>query len=304
MSNKTQRRRPTKTGKTRKIKQNGDVCSPAGGGNSAGEYTCYSVPALRSMRNSWNSRRPDMPINSNEPAEIWSFLYKRMSNTCDSEKCWLRHKFLTNNIDNETLQYTFAPDAPHSWSRNPTEWLTSSDIERVMAHFEHVYPSFVFIGPSPIDFDTRFENRECVWDELCAFNLKSYIARGKTKIGIIFNTDPHNKSGEHWISMFINIATQKPYIFFFDSTGDPPPSEIKNFSNRILNQADKMGLKMYYIENHPFEHQKGDSECGVYSLYMISQILSGEKTPETFKNKRISDAEMKNMRSEFFNLPS
>ena len=35
------------------------------------------------------------------------------------------------------------------------------------------------------------------------------MKRGKTKIGIIFNTDPHDKPGQHWISMFINIKKKK-----------------------------------------------------------------------------------------------
>ena len=37
------------------------------------------------------------------------------------------------------------------------------------------------------------------------------------KIGIIFNTDPHNKSGSHWISLFIDV--KKKIICFFDSVG-------------------------------------------------------------------------------------
>ena len=38
--------------------------------------------------------------------------------------------------------------------------------------------------------------------------VKEQIKNKKTKIVIIFNTDPHNKPGQHWISMFINIKTK------------------------------------------------------------------------------------------------
>jgi len=303
MTEKTRRRRQTKAGRTRKVKPEPVVCSPASD-NSAGPYTCYSAPALTSMRNAWNSRRPDAPIKSDDPADIWRTLHTRMSTTCDTEKCWLRHKFLTSGIDRETLQYTFAPEAPRSWSKDPNEWLTSSDIEQVMSHFEHVHKSFVFLGPSPIDFDTRVEYGECVWNELCAFSLKSFLKRGKSKIGIVFNTDPHNKDGEHWISMFVDAACREPYVFFFDSTGDPPPPEVTKLADKIVKQARDLGIKMKYYENHPFEHQKGDTECGIYSLYMISQLLRGEKTHHSFKKERITDADMERMRGEFFNLPS
>ena len=33
---------------------------------------------------------------------------------------------------------------------------------------------------------------QCVWNDLCNFNLETYIKKGKNKIGIIFNTDPHH----------------------------------------------------------------------------------------------------------------
>ena len=51
----------------------------------------------------------------------------------------------------------------------------------------------------------------------CKFDLKDYLKEGKNKIGIVFNMDPHYKSGSHWISLFINV--KKKVIFFFDSVG-------------------------------------------------------------------------------------
>ena len=297
----TKRYRQHKTQQTRKVKQNSVVCSPARN-DAAGSYTCYSTNALKSLKTAWNTRRPDAPIDSDEPTDIWKSLYKRMSNTCDTEKCWLRHKFLTSGIDNETLQYTFAPEAPSSWSKNPNEWLSNVDIAQVMSHFEYMHKSFAFIGPSPIDFDKRFQHGECVWNELCAFDIKDFLKRGKSKIGIVFNTDPHDKAGEHWISMFIDVSAQKPFVFFFDSSGDPPVLEVSKFSEKVLQQAKNLEIVMEYHENHPFEHQKGNTECGMYSIYMISKILRGEKTPISFKKERITDEEMTRMRREFFNI--
>lgn len=110
------------------------------------------------------------------------------------------------------MEDSFAPVSPPEWKKNPHEWLSSIDINDVMKQYEKAYNSFDFIGPSPIDFDTRKMYGECVWDELCNFNLKEQIKNGKTKIGIIFNTDPHNKSGQHWISMFINIKKKRKYF--------------------------------------------------------------------------------------------
>ena len=291
---------PDKSMSTRKNKKKKSVCSRAIKKNG---QTCYSNKALEDMKRIWNMRRPDMKITGSNPTEIWKALRERMSNTCSTERCWIRHKIISSGLDEETLQYTFAPEAPKSWSQNPTEWLTNYDIEKVMYQYEHHYPSFLFIGPTPIDFDTRKDHGKCVWDELCMFDLSYHIRRGKNKIGIVFNTDPHDKDGEHWISVFIDASSKSPFVFFFDSAGDPPPKEVKLLSERILSQARDIGLNMKYYENHPFEHQKGDTECGVYSIYMISEVLIGRKKPMDFKKRVVSDIEMQKLRDKLFNKP-
>ena len=43
------------------------------------------------------------------------------------------------------------------------------------------------------------------------FSLTNTIKKGKRLIGIIFNTDPHDKDGEHWICVFIH--TKKASLF-------------------------------------------------------------------------------------------
>ena len=41
---------------------------------------------------------------------------------------------------------------------------------------ENKYPNFQFIGPSPIDYDTRVDDsNKCVWNELCRFNLLDFL---------------------------------------------------------------------------------------------------------------------------------
>ena len=79
---------------------------------------------------------------------------------------------MENNLNNELLQYTFAPKSPYSWKENPTTWLNSLDIENVMMQYERQYSNFEFIGPSPIDYNTKKLYGECVWNELCNFQFK------------------------------------------------------------------------------------------------------------------------------------
>ena len=76
---------------------------------------------------------------------------------------------------------SFAPESPPEWKKNPNEWLSSIDIIDVMKQYEKAYKCFDFIGPSPIDFDTRKLYGECVWNELCNFNIADQLKNGKTK---------------------------------------------------------------------------------------------------------------------------
>ena len=216
-------------------------------------YTCFSEDSLFKLKNLWNKRHPDSLIRTNDPKIIWSELKSKMYNVCNNEKCWLRQKFVSNNLDSSLLNYTFAPDSPEKWNKNPNEWLTSLDIENVMKQQEYYNKDFLFIGPSPINFDFQQLYGECIWNELCRFNLLDHIKNGKNKIGVIFNTDPHYLSGSHWISLFINIPEE--YIFFFDSNGDETPKEVQTLINRIYQQGQSLNINFKVIENK-VEHQK------------------------------------------------
>ena len=207
--NKRRRARLQKTKKNKQKKMKKLVCSPMA---KKKDYTCYSDHALMRMRELWNARHPDVKIHDDTPNKIWHALRENMQNVCNVESCWLRQQFLENKLDAELVSYTFAPTAPKEWHTNPNEWLTSVDLEKVMKQYEKKFHCFNFIGPSPIDFDEHIMHGECVWRELCEFDLATELKKGKNKIGIIFNIDPHYKPGSHWVSMFIDVK-KTLYIF-------------------------------------------------------------------------------------------
>tara|TARA_A100001015_G_scaffold320528_1_gene447237 strand:+ start:290 stop:1207 length:918 start_codon:yes stop_codon:yes gene_type:complete len=269
-------------------------CSPDPNKES---YSCYNKNSLLKLKKYWNLRHKKNQIKSNDPKEIWNSLKENMNSSCNRESCWLRSKFMEGNLDTSLLNYTFAPKAPEIWNKNPNQWLTSIDIQKVMKQYENYYKCFEFLGPSPIDFDYHKLYGECIWEELCKFNLSDMIKRNKNKIGIIFNTDPHNKSGEHWIAQFIDI--KKKIIVFFDSNGDKPPKEIEKLTEKIINQGNQLGISFTSIINE-IEHQKTDSECGMYCLYFIVEMLK-DKDPNYFLKSRIPDKEVFDLRSEYFN---
>ena len=263
-------------------------------------YSCYSDSVLLKLKTYWNMRHPSLKITSNNPREIHQKLSYLMRETCSNEACWLKQT-LQLGMSNRYLDESFAPSQPKEWEKNPNEWLSSLDIMKVMKQYEKAYPCFEFIGPSPIDFDTKIYDSKCVWEELCNFNIENQIKKGKTKIGIIFNTDPHNKPGQHWISLFINI--RKKLIFFFDSNGTEPPREINNLVSRIIKQGFSMKppIKFKFDSNEGIEHQYGNTECGIYSLYFIINLLEDKMTTNYLKTHKLNDKYIERFRNIYFN---
>jgi hypothetical protein len=267
--------------------------------NELNMFSCYTDKSLFKLRDLWNTKHPDSPIKSNNGKEIHQLLSKYMNNVCETEACWLNQNFINSKDVKNIESESFAPEQPDEWDKKPNEWLTSMDIIKVMKQYEKAYKCFQFIGPTPIDFDKKMAFGECVWEELCNFNIENQIKNGKFKIGIVFNTDTHDKSGQHWISMFINI--KKAQIFFFDSVGDKATPEIKKFVERVKEQGAKLNIKFEYDENHPVEHQYGNTECGIYSIFFIVHMLQDKITEDYLKSHILKDKYMSEFRAKYFN---
>ena len=274
-------------------------CSPKEK-NKINDYTCYTDESLYKLRDLWNARHPDNVIQSGQPKEIWQILNNYMSNVCNKESCWLKQNFAAGKID-EDVKESFAPESPKEWKKNPNEWLSSVDISRVMKQYEKAYKCFEFIGPSPIDFNSKKLYGECVWDELCHFNLYEQLKKGKTKIGIIFNLDPHYLNGSHWVSLFINV--KKANIFFFDSAGSKIPRLIMEFVNKVIEQGQMNNPKINFMfdQNYPVEHQYGNTECGIYSIFFIVHMLEDKITEHYLKTHILKDKYMEKFRKIYFN---
>ena len=278
-------------------------CSPKPK-NQLNAFTCYTTASLRLLKQKWNARHPDSLITSDNAREIHTKLGHYLRNVCQTESCWMTKMGVGGD-----LKHDFAPVSPSTWKQNPNEWLSSVDINKVMKQYERAYKCFEFIGPSPVDFDTRLENGECVWDELCTFDINRQIQRKKTKIGISFNTDTHDKSGQHWISMFINIPKRR--IFYFDSVGDKMPKQIEAFVKRIQEQTKNQEQTskeptgqwgpFKFDSNEGVEHQFKNTECGMYSLFFIIHMLEDAISGTKIKTHVFDDAYMEQYRHIYFN---
>lgn len=266
-------------------------CSPKPG-HAINNYSCYTETALKRLKEEWNNNNTQQ-IQHNDPIEIhkqFTFLLG------GNEQKWLSNKSLSKLSSD--LNRSFAPQVPKSWHKNNHEWLSNVDIENVMKQYQRAFKNFAFLGPSPIDFDTRIGS-SYVNDDIHHFRLDSFINNNINKIGIIFNTDKHNGPGEHWISMFINIPEQ--YIFFFDSVGDNPPKEIQTLIQRIHTQSKQLNIPLQTYYNNK-EHQYSNTECGMYSLYVIIHLLTGKLSPHILSQQRLPDKDVHAFRRKYFNF--
>ena len=286
-------------------------CSPMVKGKNAVPESCFPPETLVLLKSSYNKYHPEHKIEATNLDKIWLELKDRLSH-CHKEDCWL-NQIDDPNVRNRIDHFSFAPDQPKTWKKKPTEWLSNFDIMEVLSQYEKTYPEFHVIGPTPIDFDTRPKDMggKCVWQELCEFRLEKYFKSGKKKLGIVFNLDKHNSGGSHWVSMFIDLDDK--YAFYMDSAGDEIPPEIDAFFQRIVQQGLAMHppLHIHLYQNCPMEHQMGDSECGMYALFFLITMLTGQTEGKVFKNyfskirffkdRRIPDRYIQRYRKIYFN---
>jgi hypothetical protein len=218
-----------------------------------------------------------LPIDiRNDDMYLYEELKKRLSIFCKSEFCWTNLDFIKNISDKKLkrsiLYYTFKPKPLSS----KTAWLSNFDINDIMNQYEDLYKSeFKFLGAQPSDFSKIVKIN---WN-----NLKKY-----KYVGIIFNTDIHSKPGQHWLAIFIDNNSKK--VEYFDSLGKMPNKHILSFLKHF---------KTYDFIFNKRIHQKGGSNCGVYSCYFIIERLNGKSFID-INSKLISDKTMTHLRKVLF----
>jgi hypothetical protein len=277
----------------------GDVnCNIANEKHDAG--TCLPSDAIRVLTDEYNKDHPESPLNETDPKKILRKIMESVDCTEKDERCALG---IINDVvlRKKYLKMLYAPNHPESWLKNPDEWLTNEDIDEILDDIEAKYPDFKAMRTTPIDFDTRIWG-QCVEKELCDFSLKSDYENGKRRFAAVFNLDKHDQPGSHWVSLFVSVHDNA--IVFFDSALGGVPPEISALVKRIQGQAKAMNkdLNMRFYTNK-VEHQKGDTECGMYSIYFVTEMMADFKNLDMFMKGRINDETVFKMRKDYYNDP-
>jgi len=251
---------------------------------------------------------------------------------CNEEWCWLKtcikrdketnkcYKKLIDIIGDKEivenmLKLAFKPNKPKGKPFKVDKetgeiiddaWLSTIDIRNIIKQLEIIFKDeFIFKGPIPIDtYKCTIKNKDWCKNKLINESINIDISNLKKKgikyIGIVFNLDKHNESGSHWVSMFIDLKDNT--IDYFDSAEEHKnikdiPNDILNYIQYIKQLGEKDGIK-FKIRYNKVQHQKKNSECGMYSIYFIMKRVLGEKFDNLVNNKNeiITDFQMNKLR--------
>lgn len=234
----------------------------------------------------------DSKLNMLYSDDYKKYLLLEFKNRFDGDqKDWINSKYL-ELLSEEHKDYlenkVFRPDGP----QGRFDWLSTIDINKVLRQYEEKYHDFKFLGAVPIDFmdldDLPFRN----------FNFKELEREGIKRIGLIFNTDKSTGRGKHWISLFVDL--DKAQIYFSDSMGTRQPKEVNEFMKLIEKYLTEIKKKKNLdVKYNKTQHQKGNSECGVYSINWILRLLKG-KSFEHLTKKRLTDKQVNKCRVKYF----
>jgi len=193
------------------------------------------------------------------------------------------------------------PRIPKEWKSKPNTWLDNFNIQHVMKQYEEAYsPSFRFLGVFPIDFSSPNPYRtngkvSCLNEELCKLDIVKEYHNGVRGIGMVFNLDPHDKSGSHWVALYINLQSIKqPIVGYFDSYGYEIPEMIERFMQSLTLQ-----VKNCLLAYNGRRFQYGHSECGMFSMYFLICMIHGI-TFQDFCKDAVHDRSMLELRSILF----
>ena len=266
------------------------ICAP---NNNKNNISCFDNKALDKIINSYNIHNKDDPISLSEKItdknieNIWKEIKLKFQKkfNCEDELCWIEKASFINK--DEYLDY-FKPKKPDEWIKEPEKWLSTLDIEAILSQYMKKYNDFYFVGAVPMDFDSVLNIGICVVETLCKINLSKLFNKGIRKIGIVFNLDPHYKSGSHWVALYMDFKSAG--IYYFDSYAEKPPKEVVDLMNRLQ----KMGNELIF--NKKISHEDINDEHKLqYKIKSINNnqvIIDNNKSniltlPTYFSNNQI-----------------
>ena len=286
------------------IIQENNKCSPSMGFVSG---SCIPLSILHKIAEAYNETTNNKiqliekdGIDEKYLEKYKLYLVNELQNALDKDQTkWIEYDFM-DKMDKDVKEILkksiFRIEGPDK----QFEWMDSIRMTVVMEQYEDLYQKFKYLGSVPLDFE-----KHSIY-KIKDIDFKQLEDNGKHRFGLIINSDRHSGSGQHWFMMFFDL--EKGEIYFIDSCAKEPEiygKEIEEFVDTIKKYLKSKGFKEEEItfQYNTIEHQTGNSECGVYSMYYIEKFLEDKTFDEITKNV-ITDDEVNEYRLKFFsNIP-
>ncbi|AUF82543.1 putative cysteine protease [Tetraselmis virus 1] len=261
--------------------------------------SCFNMSELREIQKS---------LKTNHNIEVKGKSYKTLYNSivsnlaCKKDRCVIKKLNMDRKLKNK-LEDVLIPEAPLSWVKDPTSWLSNIDIEKKVKEFTRK-KRYNFLGVFPMDFEHLYEGN-CVSREVCAYSPLEDRSKGISKFIMVLNTDYHDSSGSHWVFLigYTRPTDPKYGIYYYDSNGKPPTRDVDNFVTRISEMLYEKDNTIIPYTYNDISHQRSNTECGMFCISMIDIMIN---TPRSFSmacEKMDGDRRMIENRSIYFEIP-
>jgi len=262
--------------------------------------SCITLGVLIEMAEAYNKVHDDKIKLSckNEtlhPRRYKKYLLKKIGekykNKCDTQMCWTEQDFIKKMnevIRTELEKFTLRPTGPDG----RFEWLNTININETMDQYQIQHTDFIYLGTVPIDF------QEIKYEKIYNLDLDEQKNNNITKFGVVFNLDEHWKNGSHWVAAYADIS--KGQAYYFDSYGSHPEKRIVKLLEKFSNYYEQHNPgKKCDVRYNKTRNQYKNSECGVYSINFILELLNG-KTFDYIEKHPIPDDEINVLRTKIF----
>lgn len=242
--------------------------------------------------------KPEQPKNPNDKLELVMDKYG-----CSDEICVLKQSNILSKSEKNNLLFNhFKPIAPI----DPKKWLSNTHLDQIQEQLYKMHDNYYYSFIHMIDMKMiPHEYNHLLDHEVLELTKISFVDEIKNtddiKIikndkplrtyGVVFNTDPSNKSGQHWFAMFFDFRTkgtiEDPYtIEYFNSAGSKLNNNVYEYFIQLANDISFNTKKICnFITVTNIQHQSPETgNCGAYSLYYIHARLNN--VPRSYFNDK------------------
>ncbi len=183
--------------------------------------------------------------------------------------------------------------------------LSNYNIDQTLRRWMREFPTFYACPFAMMDFDLTHEDFDrvdlaAVRDGRATAELDGGRRGPHDRFACVLNTDVSSGPGKHWVAVYADLrAGAGASIEYFNSAGNPPPAPVVGWMERQRALLRAAGVEAAAVPVTSVAHQRGQTECGLYTLYYIRRRLEG--TPfEFFMRNLVPDEAMTAFRSRCF----